>query len=106
MLVGAKHLEDKLSVIAKNSSPNASPVQLVGAKHLEDKLSVIAKNSSPNASPVQWSVVKEYFSPLPPAPCLLFRTGIIILIANNIIFSEIFAILDFNQNQGNYTGIF
>ncbi|MBS9391792.1 MAG: hypothetical protein HEQ29_01030 [Dolichospermum sp. LBC05a] len=31
----------------------------VGAKHLEDKLSVIAKNSSPNASPVQWSVVKE-----------------------------------------------
>ncbi|QJB42812.1 hypothetical protein [Dolichospermum flos-aquae] len=28
MLVGAKHLEDKLSVIAKNSSPNASPVQL------------------------------------------------------------------------------
>jgi hypothetical protein len=30
---------------------------LVGAKHLEDKLSVIAKNSSPNASPVQLSVV-------------------------------------------------
>ncbi|WP_162471199.1 hypothetical protein [Anabaena sp. 90] len=28
MLVGAKHLENKLSVIAKNSSPNASPVQL------------------------------------------------------------------------------
>ncbi|WP_233467102.1 hypothetical protein [Dolichospermum flos-aquae] len=52
MSVGAKHLEDKLSVIAKNSSPNASPVQL-----LEDKLSVIAKNSSPNASPVQLSVV-------------------------------------------------
>ena len=51
--VGAKHLEDKLSVIAKNSSPNASPVQL----SLEDKLSVIAKNSSPNASPVQWLVV-------------------------------------------------
>ncbi|MEI3651541.1 MAG: hypothetical protein V6D39_16505 [Dolichospermum lemmermannii FEM_B0920] len=24
---------------------------------MEDKLSVIAKNSSPNASPVQWSVV-------------------------------------------------
>ncbi|OBQ39171.1 MAG: hypothetical protein AN485_06530 [Anabaena sp. MDT14b] len=65
MLVGAKHLEDKLSLIAKNSSPNASPVQLlVGAKHLEDKLSVIAKNSSPNASPVQWSVAKEYFFPL------------------------------------------
>ncbi|MTJ38356.1 hypothetical protein FJR09_05780 [Dolichospermum sp. UHCC 0406] len=73
MSVGAKHLEDKLSVIAKNSSPNASPVQLsvvscslsvvrcplsVGAKHLEDKLSVIAKNSSPNASPVQLSVVR------------------------------------------------
>jgi hypothetical protein len=56
----AKHLEDKLSVIAKNSSPNASPVQLsVGAKHLENKLSVIAKNSSPNASPVQLSVVNK-----------------------------------------------
>jgi hypothetical protein len=74
--VGAKHLEDKLSVIAKNSSPNASPVQLsvvscqwsvvscqwsVGAKDLEDKLSVIAKNSSPNASPVQLSVVSSQF---------------------------------------------
>ncbi|MBS9383488.1 MAG: hypothetical protein HEQ24_04355 [Dolichospermum sp. BR01] len=46
--------------MAKNSSPNASPVQWsVGAKHLEDKLSVMAKNSSPNASPVQWSVVKK-----------------------------------------------
>ncbi|MFO5469369.1 MAG: hypothetical protein ACLBM3_07880 [Dolichospermum sp.] len=32
---------------------------LVGAKHLEDKLSVIAKNSSPNASPVQLSVVRR-----------------------------------------------
>jgi ATP-dependent DNA helicase RecQ len=31
----------------------------VGAKHLEDKLSVIAKNSSPNASPVQLSVVNK-----------------------------------------------
>ncbi|WP_168652113.1 hypothetical protein [Dolichospermum sp. UHCC 0352] len=31
----------------------------VGAKHLEDKLSVIAKNSSPNASPVQLSVVSS-----------------------------------------------
>jgi hypothetical protein len=59
--VGAKHLEDKLSLIAKNSSPNASPVQLlVGAKHLEDKLSLIAKNSSPNASPVQWSVAENF----------------------------------------------
>ncbi|MTJ16606.1 hypothetical protein FJR01_06435 [Dolichospermum sp. UHCC 0299] len=67
MSVGAKHLEDKLSVIAKNSSPNASPVQLsVGAKHLEDKLSVIAKNSSLNASPVQLSVGRN----IPPAPCL------------------------------------
>ncbi|MBS9390659.1 MAG: hypothetical protein HEQ33_17910 [Dolichospermum sp. WA123] len=36
---------------------------LVGAKHLEDKLSVIAKNSSPNASPVQLSVV-NYQSPI------------------------------------------
>ena len=53
-------MQDKLSVIAKNSSPNASPVQLsVGAKHLQDKLSVIAKNSSPNASPVQLLVVRE-----------------------------------------------
>jgi len=34
----------------------------VGAKHLEDKLSVIAKNSSPNASPVQWSVVSCQWS--------------------------------------------
>ncbi|WP_235082130.1 MULTISPECIES: hypothetical protein [Nostocales] len=42
---------------------------LVGAKHLEDKLSVIAKNSSPNASPVQLSVVscKKYIS----LPCSL-----------------------------------
>jgi ATP-dependent DNA helicase RecQ len=31
----------------------------VGAKHLEDKLSVIPKNSSPNASPVQLSVVSR-----------------------------------------------
>jgi hypothetical protein len=38
---------------------------LVGAKHLEDKLSVIAKNSSPNASPVQLSVAKDIFSLLP-----------------------------------------
>ncbi|QJB42820.1 MULTISPECIES: hypothetical protein [Dolichospermum] len=37
----------------------------VGAKHLEDKLSVIAKNSSPNASPVQWSVVPSPQSPVP-----------------------------------------
>ncbi|MCE2703330.1 MAG: hypothetical protein PX483_06315 [Nostocales cyanobacterium LE14-WE4] len=34
----------------------------VGAKHLEDKLSVIAKNSSPNASPVQWLVVSCQWS--------------------------------------------
>jgi ATP-dependent DNA helicase RecQ len=34
----------------------------VGAKHLEDKLSIIAKNSSPNASPVQWSVVSGQLS--------------------------------------------
>ncbi|MBO1054735.1 MAG: hypothetical protein HEQ25_22950 [Dolichospermum sp. DET73] len=33
MLVGAKHLEDKLSLIAKNSSPNASPVQLSVAEN-------------------------------------------------------------------------
>jgi len=45
---------------------------------LEDKLSVIAKNSSPNASPVQLSVVscqlslEKFFLPLPPLPpCLL-----------------------------------
>ncbi|MBO1055498.1 MAG: hypothetical protein HEQ27_02775 [Dolichospermum sp. JUN01] len=34
LLVGAKHLEDKLSVIAKNSSANASPVQLLVAKNI------------------------------------------------------------------------
>ncbi|MCS6279934.1 MAG: hypothetical protein HUM72_04380, partial [Dolichospermum sp.] len=33
-------------------------------KHLEDKLSVIAKNSSPNASPVQLSVERQIFSPI------------------------------------------
>jgi hypothetical protein len=59
-------LEDKLSVIAKNSSPSASPVQwLVGAKHLEDKLSVIAKNNSPNASPVQRSIWKINYRSFP-----------------------------------------
>jgi hypothetical protein len=31
-------------------------------KHLEDKLSVIAKNSSPNASPVQLSWGRKIFS--------------------------------------------
>ena len=41
---------------------------LVGAKHLEDKLSVIAKNSSPNASPVQLSVVIIFPSPQCPMP--------------------------------------
>ncbi|MBO1051680.1 MAG: hypothetical protein HEQ25_06660 [Dolichospermum sp. DET73] len=44
---------------------------LVGAKHLEDKLSVIAKNSSPNASPVQL-VVSGNNSCLFPVPCSLF----------------------------------
>ncbi|MFN7850917.1 MAG: hypothetical protein ACK5OU_02870 [Dolichospermum sp.] len=44
----------------------------VGAKHLEDKLSVIAKNSSPNASPVQLLVVScNNFCLLPLASCLL-----------------------------------
>ncbi|WP_235081964.1 MULTISPECIES: hypothetical protein [Nostocales] len=39
LLVGAKHLEDKLSVIAKNSSANASPVQLsVVIKEINDKI--------------------------------------------------------------------
>ncbi|MTJ38281.1 hypothetical protein FJR09_05375 [Dolichospermum sp. UHCC 0406] len=57
----------------------------VGAKHLEDKLSVIAKNSSPNASPVQLSVVScktvtnyllpitNYQLPIPLFPCFCFR---------------------------------
>ncbi|MCE2703214.1 MAG: hypothetical protein ACLBM3_18300 [Dolichospermum sp.] len=53
----------------------------VGAKHLEDKLSVIAKNSSPNASPVQLSVAKEYFSPLLPAPCSLLLAYCLLPIA-------------------------
>ncbi|MFN7851385.1 MAG: hypothetical protein ACLBM3_08940 [Dolichospermum sp.] len=49
----------------------------VGAKHLEDKLSIIAKNSSPNASPVQWSVVsgqllmRKFFFLLPSSFFLL-----------------------------------
>gem|GEM_PF-3529663 len=46
---------------------------LVGAKHLEDKLSLIAKNSSPNASPVQLLVVSCQFSP---APCPLLSACI------------------------------
>ncbi|QSV52707.1 MAG: hypothetical protein HEP80_01025 [Dolichospermum sp. UKL201] len=44
----------------------------VGAKHLEDKLSVIAKNSSPNASPVQLSVVRIKKEELKRFPCSLF----------------------------------
>ncbi|MCE2701634.1 MAG: hypothetical protein LW859_30500 [Anabaena sp. 49633_E8] len=32
--VGAKHLEDKLSVIAKNSSPNASPVHPIQTRQV------------------------------------------------------------------------
>jgi hypothetical protein len=49
LLVGAKHLEDKLSVIAKNSSPNASPVQL---SVVSCQLSVvIGKILSPPTSP-------------------------------------------------------
>jgi hypothetical protein len=54
--VGAKHLEDKLSVIAKIVLQMLRPYS---CQHLEDKLSVIAKNSSPNASPVQCSVVSR-----------------------------------------------
>jgi hypothetical protein len=45
-----------LSVVSCQLSVVRCPLS-VGAKHLEDKLSVIAKNSSPNASPVQLSVV-------------------------------------------------
>ena len=52
----------------------------VGAKHLEDKLSVIAKNSSPNASPVQLSLGRNIL----PAPCPLppAFSGVPYLIAN------------------------
>ncbi|MTJ38355.1 hypothetical protein [Dolichospermum sp. UHCC 0406] len=46
-----------LSVVRCQLSVVRCPLS-VGAKHLEDKLSVIAKNSSPNASPVQLSVVR------------------------------------------------
>ncbi|MFN7852867.1 MAG: hypothetical protein ACK5OU_13120 [Dolichospermum sp.] len=42
---------------------------LVGAKHLEDKLSVIPKNSSPNASPVQLLVVKSTLFRVPCPQC-------------------------------------
>ncbi|QJB42858.1 hypothetical protein [Dolichospermum flos-aquae] len=44
---------------------------LVGAKHLQDKLSVIAKNSSPNASPVQLSVVSSEKLPITHYPLLI-----------------------------------
>ncbi|QSV63989.1 MAG: hypothetical protein HEQ26_15730 [Dolichospermum sp. DL01] len=49
---------------------------LVGAKHLEDELSVIAKNSSPNASPVQLLVAKKYFSSLFPLPSSLINNNL------------------------------
>ncbi|QEI41672.1 hypothetical protein BMF77_02265 [Dolichospermum sp. UHCC 0315A] len=46
LLVGARHLEDKLSVIAKNSSPNASPVQLsVVIKEINDKITLLENTS-------------------------------------------------------------
>ncbi|WP_148761852.1 hypothetical protein [Dolichospermum sp. UHCC 0315A] len=56
---------------------------------MEDKLSVIAKNSSPNASPVQLSVVscqlqKNIFLPcsLLPAPCSLPLAPCLLLLAS------------------------
>ncbi|MTJ43970.1 hypothetical protein FJR39_12525 [Dolichospermum flos-aquae UHCC 0037] len=68
---------------------------LVGAKHLEDKLSVIAKNSSPNASPVQLSVVschwEEIFS-LSPAfsgvPYLIANAGSLTDCCNSWVYSS------------------
>jgi hypothetical protein len=45
--VGAKHLEDKLSVIAKNSSPNASPVQLLVVLPITNHQSPITNHQSP-----------------------------------------------------------
>ncbi|MDB9436090.1 hypothetical protein PN450_04565 [Dolichospermum lemmermannii CS-548] len=47
MSVGAKHLEDKLSVIAKNSSPNASPVQLLVVSCFANHQSPITNHQSP-----------------------------------------------------------
>ncbi|MBO1047930.1 MAG: hypothetical protein HEQ10_09300 [Dolichospermum sp. DEX182a] len=49
----------ELSVISGRLSVVSCQLS-VGAKHLEDKLSIIAKNSSPNASPVQLSVVSGW----------------------------------------------
>ncbi|MBO1051372.1 hypothetical protein [Dolichospermum flos-aquae] len=46
MSVGAKHLEDKLSVIAKNSSPNASPVQLLVVNFLFTTQTISCRNTS------------------------------------------------------------
>ncbi|MDB9437609.1 hypothetical protein PN450_12590 [Dolichospermum lemmermannii CS-548] len=56
----------------------------VGAKHLEDKLSVIAKNSSPNASPVQLLVVgRKKTEKISPAPCSLPLTCYVFLFSSS-----------------------
>ncbi|MCE2700914.1 MAG: hypothetical protein PX483_10055 [Nostocales cyanobacterium LE14-WE4] len=58
----------------------------VGAKHLEDKLSVIAKNSSPNASPVQLSpmvVGRKKTEKISPAPCSLPLTCCVFLFSSS-----------------------
>jgi ATP-dependent DNA helicase RecQ len=56
-------------------------------QHLEDKLSVIAKNSSPNASPVQLLVVSGNNSCLFPVPsprCPMPFHSTIVAIASSI----------------------
>ncbi|MTJ23809.1 hypothetical protein FJR06_21835, partial [Dolichospermum sp. UHCC 0352] len=63
LLVGAKHLQDKLSVIAKNSSPNASPVQLsvVSCKTVTNYLLPITYYQLP----ITYYPVPSPYSPIP-----------------------------------------
>jgi hypothetical protein len=66
LLVGAKHLEDKLSAIAKNSSPNASPVQLLVVMDERELLDIVIINHySTN------SCIIQQIHALLPVPCSL-----------------------------------
>ncbi|MBS9382780.1 MAG: hypothetical protein HEQ24_00460 [Dolichospermum sp. BR01] len=69
MSVGAKHLEDKLSVIAKNSSPNASPVQL---SVVSCQLSVV----SCSLSVVKLSPITNYQLPITKLPITNYQLPI------------------------------
>ncbi|MDB9448511.1 hypothetical protein [Dolichospermum circinale] len=76
MLVGAKHLEDKLSVIAKNSSPNASPVQLlvVSCKTVTNYQLPITNYQSP---------ITYYLLPITYSPVSAFAISNIVLITES-----------------------